>query len=144
MLDLLPYPTLAAIMLCAATPAKATEPITALAADALEWAETPEGVAFAPLVGDRFEEPYMAMVRLPAGTVSPPHIKSANMYGIMLQGTMTHAAAGADPAGAIPLSEGAFYLVPAGLAHVSSCISHNTCVTFLYQDGKFDFLPVAR
>ena len=136
--------TLAAMALCAASPAFATDPITALPAAALDWAETPEGVAFAPLMGDRFEEAYMAMVRLPAGTVSPPHVKSAAMAGIVLHGTMTHVAIDADPSAAVPLSDGAFYVVPAGLAHISSCISDTACVTFLYQDGKFDFLPVAQ
>lgn len=130
--------------LALAAPANAADPIAARPLAALEWAETPEGVGFAPLVGDRFEEPYMAMVRLPAGTVSPAHVKSANMFGIMIEGTMTHVAAGADPSAAVPLSQGAFYMVPEGLAHVSRCVSEEPCVTFLYQDGKFDFLPVAQ
>ncbi len=140
----MPIRTLAAVALCAASPALATDPITALTTDALDWADTPEGAAFAPLMGDRFAEPYMAMVRLPAGTVSPPHVKSATMAGIVLHGTMTHVAIDADPSAAVPLSDGAFYVVPAGLAHISSCISDTACVTFLYQDGKFDFLPVAQ
>ena len=32
--------------------------------------------------------------------------------------------------------------VSAGVGHVSKCISYVDCVTFLYQDGKFDFVPV--
>ncbi|HCQ65316.1 MAG TPA: hypothetical protein DIU07_09245 [Rhodobacteraceae bacterium] len=139
----IPTRALAALALCTAAPAHATDPITALPFETLDWSGTPEGVAFAPLLGDRFAEPYMAMVRLPAGTVSPAHVKSANMFGIMLQGTMTHVAANADPSAAVALSQGAFYMVPAGLAHVSSCISDSACVTFLSQDGTFDFLPVS-
>ncbi len=121
----------------------AADTITTVPVDALDWVETPEGVAFADLHGARFSEPYMSMVRLPGGTVSPPHIKSANMYGVMISGTMTHVPAGADPAGE-PLSKGAFYLVPANLPHVSSCVSAEPCVTFLYQDGAFDFVPFAQ
>lgn len=115
--------------------------ITLTGLDALTWETTPEGVGFAALDGARFQEAYMAMVRLPAGTVSPPHVKSANMFGVMVQGTMTHVAAGSNPTGDHPIGPGGFYRVPAGLPHVSSCISPTPCVTFLYQDGAFDFVP---
>lgn len=108
----------------------------------LDWEITSEGVGFAPLIGERFSEAYMAMVKLPAGLVSPPHVKSANMFGVVITGTMTHLAVGAAPSMEIPLSEGAFYKIPAGVGHVSKCISEVDCVTFLYQDGKFDFVPV--
>ncbi|MEP3280277.1 MAG: DUF4437 domain-containing protein [Stappiaceae bacterium] len=118
--------------------------ITNLPTRALAWETTPEGVAFAPLMGDRFAEPYMAMVRLPAGLVSPPHVKSANMFGVMISGSMVHSPAGADPADEIVLSEGSYYKIPKDLAHVSKCVSDVECVTFLYQDGKFDFRPVSQ
>ncbi|MGI9450928.1 MAG: DUF4437 domain-containing protein [Geminicoccaceae bacterium] len=110
----------------------------------LAWDETEEGVAFAPLVGDRFVESYMAMIRLPAGLISPPHVKSANMFGVVISGTISHLAVEADPSDEILLPEGSFYQVPAGLAHVSKCVSETDCVTFLYQDGKFDFLPTKQ
>ncbi len=114
--------------------------ITLTGLDALTWETTPEGVGFAALDGARFEEAYMAMVRLPAGTVSPPHVKSANMFGVMVQGTMTHVAQGQGTPVDQPIGPGGFYKVPAGLPHVSSCISPVPCVTFLYQDGAFDFV----
>ena len=110
----------------------------------LAWEISEEGVGFAPLMGDRFKEAYMTMVKLPAGLVSPPHVKSANMFGVVISGTITHLAVGADPVLEVPLSEGAFYKVPAGVGHVSKCISDVDCVTFLYQDGKFDFVPVKQ
>ncbi|MDA8747384.1 DUF4437 domain-containing protein [Litoreibacter sp.] len=135
---------LTAALLCIATPVLASDTdIIAQPMPALEWAVTPEGVAFAPLQGDRFTEDYMAMVRLPAGLISPPHIKSANMFGIVIEGVMTHAVHNASDA-PTPLPAGAFYKIPKDLAHVSSCISDQPCVTFLYQDGKFDFLPVTN
>lgn len=110
----------------------------------LEWQTTPEGVAFATLVGDRFEEPYMAMVRLPAGLISPAHTKSANMFGVVVSGTMTHRAVGTKAGPDIALPEGSFYKIPRDVPHISQCISKVECVTFLYQDGKFDFLPVTN
>lgn len=124
--------------------ADADEAITSIPVAQLDWTRTEEGVAFAALIGDRFVEPYMAMVHLPAGLVSPAHVKTANMFGVIVSGTMTHIAVDADPSSKILLPAGSFYNVPAGLAHVSSCVSETDCVAFLYQDGAFDFLPISQ
>lgn len=111
---------------------------------ALAWDVTPEGVAFAPLRGNRFEEGYMAMVRLPAGLVSPVHVKSAGMYGLVVAGEMVHAVKTGETGPDVVLKAGDYYEIPAGLAHLSKCVSATDCVTFLYQDGPFDFVPVAE
>ena len=120
------------------------EQITLLEADDYVWETTPEGVAFAALQGDRFAESYQALVRLPGGTISPPHVKSANMFGIMLQGEMVHYANGEDPDAARRIGAGSFYRISSGLAHISACVSDEPCVAYLYQDGAFDFLPVEQ
>ncbi|KAG1648718.1 HTH-type transcriptional regulator [Nymphon striatum] len=80
-----------------AFPAAAEPQITNMPTAQLDWQTTPEGVAFAALEGDRFSSAYMAMVRLPAGLISPPHIKSANMFGIVVTGRAVRLSAG-DPA----------------------------------------------
>ncbi|MEM9797122.1 MAG: DUF4437 domain-containing protein [Pseudomonadota bacterium] len=118
------------------------EQIRLLSSSDFDWQSTPEGVAFAALHGDRFSDAYQALVRLPAGTVSPPHVKSANMFGVMLEGEMIHYAHDADPATARVIGPGSFYSIAAGAAHVSACVSAIPCVAYLYQDGAFDFLPV--
>ena len=46
-----------AFFLLAANPALADTTITLTPTDQLDWATTPEGVAFAPLSGDRMSEP---------------------------------------------------------------------------------------
>ena len=122
----------------------AAEDITLIPPDGLEWKTTADGVAFAALDGDRFAEAYHAMVRLPAGVVSPPHIKTGAMFGVMLQGRMRHYPAGADPAAAPEIGPGGYYKISGGLAHVSACVSAEPCVTYLYQDRAFDFLPVSE
>jgi len=139
---------LPALFLCAASLSTTIlnaddEVINNIPSDKMAWETTQEGVGFAPLIGERFNEAYMAMVKLPAGLVSPAHVKSANMFGVIISGTMTHSVLGADPALEVPLSAGAFK-IPAGIGHVSKCISEIDCVTFLYQDGKFDFVPVEK
>ena len=108
----------------------------------LAWETTLEGVAFAPLQGNRFEQSYMAMVRLPAGLVSPVHVKSAAMYGVVVSGEMVHSPAEEKASEERVLGAGDFYKIPAGLPHLSKCVSEIDCITFLYQDGPFDFLPV--
>lgn len=125
------------------TPALAEDIVLVSAAD-LDWETTPQGVAFAPLQGDRLHEAYQAMVRLPAGTISPPHVKSANMSGVMLAGEMIHYPDGADPKTATSIGPGDFYFIPARIAHVSACVSAEPCVVYLYQDNAFDFNPVAK
>ncbi len=139
-----PLSLLAAALIALAHPAAADQSIQTETLASLTWDVTPEGVAFAPLYGERFSEPYMAMVRLPAGLVSPAHVKSANMFGVMVQGSMIHHAMGADPATQTVLEEGSFYRIPADMPHVSRCVSDVECITFLYQDGQFDFVPVAE
>lgn len=106
----------------------------------LTWKFTPEGAAFAALKGNRFEGAYMAMVKLPAGIVSPMHVKTANMYGVVISGTFSHIAKGADKSTEVLLPPGSYYMIPSGLAHISKCVSNIECISFLYQDGKFDFL----
>lgn len=133
--------TVAAILTTASAGA---ESITLLGSDDFAWETTPEGVAFASLQGDRFAESYQALVRLPAGTVSPPHVKTANMYGVMLQGEMIHYLSDEDPAAARRMGPGSFYRINSGAAHVSACVSGAPCVAYLYQDGAFDFLPVQQ
>lgn len=130
------------VVLVLATACVNAEPIRLLDSSDLAWETTPEGVAFAALQGDRFAEPYQALVRLPAGTISPPHVKSANMYGVMLQGEMIHYVPGDTPEEARRMGPGSFYNIASGTAHVSACVSATPCIAYLYQDGAFDFLPV--
>lgn len=118
--------------------------ITNTPSSQLQWETTKEGVGFAALQGDRFAGAYMAMVKLPAGLVSPAHIKSADMHGMVVSGTITNIAMGADPTSEVELATGSYYKIPAGLPHISKCVSKVDCITFLYQDGKFDFLPVGQ
>ncbi len=124
--------------------AASADGITLIDADALNWKTTPEGVAFARLEGDRFAEAYHAMVRLPSGTTSPAHVKTAAMIGVMLQGRMLHYSADSASSDATEVGPGGFYKIPGGLAHISSCVSAEACVTYLYQDAAFDFLPVTQ
>lgn len=135
---------ISAIVLTVATTQAHAEPIRLLGANDFDWKKTPEGVAFAALEGDRFAEPYQALVRLPAGTVSPPHVKTANMFGMMLQGEMIHYSPDSDPKSARRMGPGSYYSISAGTAHVSACVSEEPCVAYLYQDGAFDFLPVSQ
>ena len=133
----------AALLLTFMTHASA-DPIRLIGTADFDWQTTPEGVAFAALEGDRFAEAYQALVRLPAGTISPPHVKTANMYGVMLEGEMIHYANPEDADAAKRMGPGSFYSIAAGTPHISACVSDTPCVAYLYQDGAFDFLPVTQ
>jgi len=127
---------------CLPVSASETRQITLVPTPDLDWISTPEGVAFAALEGDRFAGPYRAMVNLPSGIASPLHVKSANMFGVVIQGEMIHYTDDQDADAATRVGPGAFYKVPKGLAHVSACVSDVPCIAYLFQDGSFDFLPV--
>lgn len=133
-----------AIVLTSLASQALAEPIRLLSSNDFEWRTTPEGVAFAALEGDRYSEAYQALVRLPAGTISPPHLKTANMFGVMLEGEMIHYALGDNSEAARRMGPGSFYSIAAGTAHISACVSDTPCVAYLYQDGAFDFLPVTQ
>ena len=98
----------------------------------LAFDTTQEGVGFAALEGDRFSEPYMAMVRLPAGLASPVHKKSANMFGVIVEGEMVHFVKDDNSGKAIRLGPGSYYKIPKDVPHISQCVSSVECVTFLY------------
>lgn len=119
-------------------------PIVTMTLSDVHWDATPEGVAFAALEGDRFTGQYMALVRLPAGIKSPVHTKSANMFGVMIAGEMAHYPKGLAAHDRKVVGAGGFYKIPANVAHVSECVSANECIAFLFQDGAFDFVPVAN
>ncbi|WP_417839978.1 hypothetical protein [Tritonibacter scottomollicae] len=120
------------------------EQITLLDADDYVWQTTPEGVAFSALQGDRFAEPSQALVRLPGETISPPYVKSANMFGVTLQGEMIHYANGDDPDATRVIGPDSYDSTSSGLAHISACVSDEPCIAYLYEDGAFDFLPIAQ
>ncbi len=124
--------------------AHAQDQIHNISAPQLPWQKTQEGAEFAALQGDRFQGAYQAMVRLPAGIESPLHIKTATMYGVVVEGTFVHSPANTPSTSEIPLGPGSFYKIPAGLAHISKCISATPCVSYLFQDGAFDFIPVKK
>ena len=110
--------------------------------DLIAWEQSPEGASFATLWGDLLADKHGAMVKLPAGVSSAMHIHSVDMHGIVISGTFSHIADGADPSTEVDLPAGSYYLLPANLPHISKCTSEVECVTFIYQDAKFDFVPI--
>lgn len=133
------YKSIIILSLLSLTSPAMADQIVSLPQENLPWAVTPEGAEFAALEGDRFREPYMAMVRLPAGLASPVHIKSANMFGVVMEGVFIHTKDNETVSDATRLGPGSYYHIPAGVSHVSACVSKEPCVAFLYQDGAFDF-----
>lgn len=132
------------ISVASLTPSARADDIKLAVQPELNWETTPEGVAFASLKGNRFDESYMAMVRLPAGLISPVHSKSAGMYGLIVSGEMVHLSENEIGGSEVVLKAGDYYEIPAHLPHLSKCVSEVECVTFLYQDGPFDFVPVGE
>ncbi|MFT4560306.1 MAG: quercetin dioxygenase-like cupin family protein [Gammaproteobacteria bacterium] len=76
-----------------------------------------------------------------AGGASPLHTHSFSYHGVVLTGTMVNPFLGQPVAQARQLSAGDYWFVPAGVDHVTACVSEEPCTFYFHSEGLFDFLP---
>jgi quercetin dioxygenase-like cupin family protein len=101
-----------------------------------EGAKPPQYVA---LWGDMNKGAHGAFVKLHPGEQHPLHTHSSDLKGVVLEGTFTIGAEGAEPK---KLGPGSYFLVPARWKHTSSCTGPAPCTIFQEGPGKFDMKPV--
>lgn len=76
---------------------------------------------------------------IPDGT-SPSHSHSYSYHGVVLSGTMVNPFLGQPIDEARPLEAGDYWFVPAGVDHVTACISAEPCSFYFHSEGLFDFI----
>lgn len=76
---------------------------------------------------------------IPGGS-SPEHIHSYSYHGVVLSGTMVNPFLGQSIEDARPLHVGDYWFVPAGVDHVTACISIEPCTFYFHSEGAFDFI----
>ena len=76
---------------------------------------------------------------IPGGT-SPPHTHSFTYHGVVLSATMVNPFLGQPIEGAQELQAGDYWFVPAGVEHVTACISAEPCTFYFHSEGLFDFI----
>ncbi len=79
---------------------------------------------------------------IPGGT-SPEHTHSHSYHGVVLSGTMVNPFLGQAIGDARHLQPGDYWFVPAGIEHITACISVEPCTLYFHSEGRFDFLVTA-
>ena len=103
----------------------------------------PGGVQQAVLAGDPRTGPAAFFVKLPRGP-APLHWHSSDYYALTVEGNSKHWIPGKEGE-AKSNPPGTFWFQPGGTAgqHGDECLS-DSCTTFIFMPGKFDFTPIAQ
>lgn len=91
-----------------------------------------------PAFGDLTAGKHGTFIRMPAGFVSPVHTHTEDYLAVVIKGTGANGLPGATD---VPLPPGSYWFQRGEEAHVTKCLSGEDCLFFLYQPGKFDYLP---
>lgn len=123
------------VFLAAPTFGQTEDPVTTVP-EGLEWTEIIPGIQFAAAHGDWSKEAHGKFIRFDAGIATPAHTHSGSYHGIVIAGTITNPYAGeTDPA---EMSPGAYWYVPAGAEHVTTCASEDPCLFYTHSEGPWD------
>jgi beta-alanine degradation protein BauB len=88
--------------------------------------------------GDLTKGAHGTFIRMPAGFVSAPHTHSDDYFGIVIEGVAVNTQDGKND---IQLPVGSYWLQKGKERHVTKCVSKTDCLFFIYQPGKFDYVP---
>jgi hypothetical protein len=91
-----------------------------------------------PAYGDLSKGKHGTFIRMPANFVSPLHTHTEDYFGIVIQGVGVTTQVGKQD---VPLVAGSYWLQKGKEKHVTKCISDTDCLFFIYQPGKFDYVP---
>lgn len=104
----------------------------------LNFVEISPFAQFATVWGDRESGPHGTFGNFNPESASPLHTHSVAYHGIVISGTLINPFNGeTDP---VPLTTGSYWFVPAGVPHVTACISDESCRFYFHAEGAFDFL----
>jgi len=98
--------------------------------------EQPEGPQMYVVAGDKAAGAFQAIVKFPAGAVTPEHSHSATYSAVVLSGAIGH---GGDDS----FGTGSHWTNIGADAHVTTCVSEEPCMFFVSMQGSFDMTPTA-
>ena len=92
--------------------------------------------------GDRSKGAHGTFGQFPGGASSPLHTHSGAYHGIVISGVMTNPFE--NEQNPTKMEAGGYWFVPAGVEHVTACVSKQPCLFYFHADGPFDFTPVGQ
>ncbi len=111
-------------------------------ADQVNYEAVAPFVSMGSAWGDRSKGKHGTFGRFPGGAASPLHTHSGAYHGIVISGRMTNPFRGeAQPP---EMGPGSYWYVPAGVAHITACVSKEPCTFYFHANGAFDFAPAKK
>ena len=101
-------------------------------------APLPAGCELAVLHGDPAKPNADVLLRIPAGSVIPPHTHSSAERMMLVSGRLDVRYQGAQPARMMP---GTYAYGPAQRPHTATCMAAEPCVLFVAFEGPVDVTP---
>jgi anti-sigma factor ChrR (cupin superfamily) len=99
------------------------------------------GVKIVDLWGDHTKGAFGALVKFPAGFMTPMHTHTNPFKIVIVSGTFVQTPEGKPT---VRLGPGSYLLQPGGAyKHTTGCDKGSDCTFFTQADGKFDLIPVA-
>lgn len=113
---------------------------TVVKAKEIKWADAqgmPPGVKSAVEFGNPAKEPFLLQMKIPAGTVIPPHTHSTDEVGTVLSGTvLIGRGKQVDEGAATEVDAGGYFVIPAGDLHWGK--AKTDAVIVRYSSGPAD------
>ena len=91
-----------------------------------------------PAYGDLGKSQHGTFIKMPAKFVSPLHTHTEDYFGIVIEGVGVNTQPGKED---VKLSVGSYWFQKGKENHVTKCVSEADCLFFIYQPGKFDYVP---
>jgi hypothetical protein len=91
-----------------------------------------------PAYGDFTKGMHGTFIKMPAHFVSPLHTHTDDYFGIVISGVGVNTQSGKND---VNLPQGSYWFQRGKEKHVTKCISDTDCLFFIYQPGKFDYIP---
>ncbi len=109
-------------------------------ANSIEFQEMAPFVKMGTVAGDMSAGPHGTFGIMAAEDGSPRHTHSGAYHGVVLSGTMVNPfGREANPP---EMTAGSYWYVPAGVEHITACVSKVPCLFYFHANEGFDFTPV--
>ena len=134
--------TAAILFSCSTISVSAQDSGQAVSADDIQFEQVAPFVKMGSAWGNRATGKHGTFGEFPAKASSPAHTHTGAYHGIVISGVMTNPFEGeSNP---VKMGPGSYWYVPAGMEHVTACVSDEPCRFYFHADSSFDFAPTGQ